>query len=134
MPTDHSTPRRDRAPINGCRVLVVDDEEDNREILVELLRNEGYLITSAENGAAALALLADGLDPDVIVTDLMMPVMSGWELCERLKKDSCHRSIPLVVSCGMIAELRGKLQVDAAFEKPIDAVALLQKIAELCGR
>ncbi len=134
MPTEHSVPKRALAPANGCRVLVVDDDEDNRELLVVLLRREGYTTTAAENGAEALALLAEGFDPDVVLTDLMMPVMSGWELCERLKKDSNHRSIPLVVSCGMVAELRGKLQVDAAFEKPVDAAALLKKVAELCGR
>jgi len=134
MPPDHSAPRRDHANTNGCRALVVDDDQDNRELLVELLRGEGYIVTSAEHGAAALALLTDGLDPDVILTDLMMPIMSGWELCERLKKDPSYRSIPLIVSCGMAAELRGKLQVDAAFEKPIDAATLLAKIAELCGR
>lgn len=134
MPTEPTTPRREHAPANGCRVLVVDDDEDNRELVVGLLRAEGYTVTPAENGAAALASLAEGLDPDVVLTDLMMPIMSGWELCERLKKDSNYRSIPLIVSCGLVAELRGKLQVDAAFEKPIDAAALLAKIAELCGR
>lgn len=115
-------------------MLVVDDDADNVELLLELLRVEGYMVASAENGAVALALLSEGLDPDVILTDLMMPVMSGWDLYENLKKHPSYCAIPIVITCGMAAELRGKLQVDAAFDKPFDAKALLGKVAELCGR
>lgn len=118
---------------NGCKVLVVDDDRDNREQLAELLDAHGYVAAPAENGAAAIALLEGGLDPDLILTDLMMPVMSGWDLCEALKRASRWRSIPIVVLCGMAAEQRGKLQVDDAFEKPTDITKLLQRIAELCG-
>lgn len=134
MSIEPTTPRHDHTPTNGCRVLVVDDDADNVELLLELLRAEGYMAASAENGAVALSLLSEGLDPDVILTDLMMPVMSGWALYESLKKDPSYCAIPLVVTCGMPAELRGQLQVDAAFDKPFDTDALLGKIAELCGR
>lgn len=127
-------PRKLHAPANGCRVLVVDDDSDNAELMVELLRSDGYLASSAENGAAALTVLADGFDPDLILTDLVMPVMSGWDFCEKLKQTSAYRSIPIVVTCGMAIEQRGKLQVEAAFEKPIDLPRLLEKIKELCGR
>jgi len=118
---------------NGCKVLVVDDDTDNREMLSELLVTSGYFAASAENGAQAIALLEGGLDPDLILTDLMMPVMSGWDLCEALKKTPSWKSIPIVVLCGMAAEQRGKLQVDDAFEKPMDVTKLLDRIAELCG-
>ena len=113
--------------------MVVDDDGDNVESLLELLRLEGYLATSAANGAAALALLANGFDPDVILTDLMMPVMSGWDFCESLRNTTSYRSIPVIVTCGMAIEQRGKLQVDAAFEKPIDIQKVILKIEELCG-
>lgn len=118
---------------NGCKVLVVDDDRDNREQITELLDAQGYFASSAENGAQAIALLEGGLDPDLILTDLMMPVMSGWDFCEALKKSPGWRSIPIVVLCGMAADQRGKLQVDDAFEKPTDVAKLLQRIAELCG-
>jgi CheY-like chemotaxis protein len=118
---------------NGCKVLVVDDDDDNRELLVRLLESEGYFALSAANGAAAVASLEAGLDPDLILTDLMMPIMSGWDLCETLKKTPAWRSVPIIVLCGMAAEQRGKLQVDDAFEKPVDLSKLLLRIGELCG-
>jgi CheY-like chemotaxis protein len=118
---------------NGCRVLVVDDDVDNRMNMLSLLETEGYLGSGAENGAQALSLLEQGLDPDLILTDLMMPVMSGWELCETLKGTVGWRSIPVIVLCGMAAEQRGALQVDEAFEKPTDVTLLLKRIGELCG-
>jgi CheY-like chemotaxis protein len=118
---------------NGCKVLVVDDDQDNREILVALLDSEGYSAVGAENGSRALTALEEGLDPDLILTDLQMPVMSGWDLCESLKRDPSLRSIPVVLLCAMAAKERGKLQVDDAFEKPTDTTLLLSRIAELCG-
>ena len=118
---------------NGCKVLVVDDDEDSRSALSALLEHQGYFAAEAENGAEAVRLLEKGLDPDLVLTDLMMPVMSGWELCETLKRVPGWRGIPLIVLCGMTAEQRGKLQVDDAFEKPTDFKTLLNRIAELCG-
>jgi CheY-like chemotaxis protein len=132
MPSESSSARRKVVP-NGCRVLVVDDDSDNLELVAELLRSEGYLASTATHGAAALALLEEGLDPDVIMTDLMMPVMSGWDFCEILRRTPSYRSIPIIVTCGMATELRGKLQVEASFEKPLDTSSLLEKIKELCG-
>ncbi len=118
---------------NGCKVLVVDDDQDSRGVLLAHLEGQGYVAAEAANGAEALRLLEKGLDPDLILTDLVMPVMSGWDLCETLKQLPEWRAIPLVVLCGMTAEQRGKLQVDDAFEKPTDFTTLLNKIAELCG-
>jgi CheY-like chemotaxis protein len=120
-------------PRNGCKILVVDDDRESRELLLELLEHEGYSATGAENGSRALRWLDDGLDPDLILTDLQMPVMSGWDLCAHLKEDPRLRSIPVVLLCGMAEQERGKLQVDDAFEKPTDTTELLARIAELCG-
>ncbi|HEY3496552.1 MAG TPA: response regulator [Polyangiaceae bacterium] len=118
---------------NGCKVLVVDDDEDGRHALQLLLEGQGYFAAEAANGAEAIGLLKNGLDPDLILTDLVMPVMSGWELCEELKRMPGWSAIPLIVLCGMTAEQRGQLQVDDAFEKPTDFNKLLDKIGELCG-
>lgn len=118
---------------NGCKVLVVDDDRDSRELLLTMLEDEGYAATGAENGRRALRYLEDGLDPDLLLTDLQMPVMSGWTLCEQVKSDPRLRSIPIVLLCGMAPTQRGALEVDDAFEKPTDNTKLLARIAELCG-
>lgn len=118
---------------NGCSILVVDDDDDNREMLVALLADEGYVACSANHGGHAISLLEGGLDPDLILTDLQMPVMSGWQFCETLKAKPAWRSIPVVVLCGMSAEQRGQLKVESAFEKPTDVPTLLHRIAALCG-
>lgn len=102
-------------------------------MLSELLDTRGYFAATAAHGVEAITLLEGGLDPDLILTDLMMPVMSGWDFLETLKKTPAWRSIPIVVLCGMAAEQRGKLQVEDAFEKPTDVTKLLDRIAELCG-
>jgi CheY-like chemotaxis protein len=120
-------------PGNGCRVMVVDDDQDNRELLLSLLEQEGFVASSAKNGAEAISLLENGLDPDLILTDLLMPVMSGWDLCEALKSKPSWQSIPIIVLCGMPADKRGTLQVDDAFEKPTDNRRLINRIRELCG-
>jgi CheY-like chemotaxis protein len=118
---------------NGCRVLVVDDDADSRDSLADLLESHGYTVARASNGAAAIDELQSGFDPDLVLTDLMMPVMSGWELHDALKARLAWRGIPIIVLAGMSPEQRGQLQVEDAFEKPTDFPVLLQRIACLCG-
>jgi CheY-like chemotaxis protein len=78
-------------------ILVVDDDLDLRETLGELLAEEGYAVRLVENGRVALDLLRVGVRPRLILLDLMMPVMSGWEFREAQLLDEALRSIPVVV-------------------------------------
>lgn len=78
------------------RVLLVDDVEDNRDMYAEFLRYAGLDVDVAADGEAALRHV--GRDrPDVIVMDLAMPVMHGWEACRRLKADPDTHAIPVIV-------------------------------------
>jgi CheY-like chemotaxis protein len=81
------------------RILVVDDDAGIRESLAELLTDEGYRVTTANNGAEALALLRGRarLRPCVILLDLMMPVMSGHEFYLEQQRDPALANIPIVV-------------------------------------
>jgi putative two-component system response regulator len=80
----------------GGTILVVDDVEENRQLLRGLLRREGYTVQLTNDGEAALT--AVGRDaPDLVVTDVMMPKMSGFELCRRLKENPATRLIPVVL-------------------------------------
>ena len=79
-----------------CRALVVDDDPANRKVLRSVLEKESWIVSEAEDGQAALAAVADKT-PDLILLDLMMPNMDGFEFAERLHRDVRFRSIPIVV-------------------------------------
>jgi CheY-like chemotaxis protein len=77
-------------------VFIVDDDRDIREDLGELLRGEGFAVEAAWNGAEAIKRLQGGLRPDVIILDLMMPVMDGVTFRGELKKQTDLSSIPVI--------------------------------------
>jgi PAS domain S-box-containing protein len=79
------------------RILVVDDDEDFRREVIDLLASHGHTVIGAAHGREALAHLEAGGAPDLILLDLMMPVMDGWELFAALKDDPALREVPLVV-------------------------------------
>jgi CheY-like chemotaxis protein len=83
---------RDRGPI-----FVVDDDLDLREVIGDLLVDEGYPTQLFENGRAALDVLRDGVRPRLILLDLMMPEMNGWEFRAEQLRDAALRSIPVIV-------------------------------------
>ncbi len=81
------------------RILIVDDEPDERFLVRRTLERAGHEVTDAADGAEALAIARDSL-PDLIVTDMMMPVMDGAELIRRLRSDPATASIPVLASTG----------------------------------
>lgn len=83
-------------------VLVVDDDNDLREMLTAVLEHEGYVVRCVENGAQALVAMHRS-NPNAVVLDLSMPIMSGWELLQVVREDSdlCH--VPMIVLSGMRA-------------------------------
>lgn len=109
------------------RVLVVDDDRDNRELLVELLASEGYLVSSASDGKIALAE-ARATRPDVILLDLMMPVMNGWEFRDAQLRDPDLARVPVVV----VSAFEDTLDVEAILRKPYlleDVLDTVQRLA-----
>jgi two-component system, cell cycle response regulator DivK len=77
------------------RILVVEDQEDNRRIVRDLLAANDYLMTEAENGEEALAAVQKDR-PDLILMDIQLPVMDGYEATRRLKADPASSSIPII--------------------------------------
>ena len=77
------------------RILVVEDQEDNRQIVRDLLTANDYEMTEAENGEEALAAVAKNR-PDLILMDIQLPVMDGYEATRRIKADPALSSIPII--------------------------------------
>lgn len=117
-------------------VLIVDDDEGIRTLLADLLEEEGYAVESATNGQEALTTLQHSDDrPCVILLDLMMPVMSGWEFREAQRRTHTHSDIPVVV-ISAIPVLTAQTTLDAVayFSKPIDLDALVGTVERYCTR
>jgi CheY-like chemotaxis protein len=114
-------------------VLVVDDQCDTRELVSELIRAEGYLVLEAENGKVALELLVADAEhePSLIILDLEMPVMTGWEFLSIVRNDSRLSCIPVLVTSGSCAYLHERaLSTSVGFlRKPYAVEALLAKIS-----
>jgi CheY-like chemotaxis protein len=98
------------------RILVVDDEPDQRFLLRRIFERAGHEVSDAWNGAAALKAV-QGSAPDLVVTDMMMPVMGGVELIRCLRDDPATADIPILAASGD-THLAGA--ADAAVTKPYD--------------
>jgi GAF domain-containing protein/CheY-like chemotaxis protein/anti-sigma regulatory factor (Ser/Thr protein kinase) len=88
--------RKYKRPDSSCRTLVVEDDPRTRKLLRTRLEKQGWPVTEAENGRAALERMAEGV-PDVILLDLMMPEMDGFQFLEQLRTEEAWRSIPIIV-------------------------------------
>lgn len=126
----HTTPpNRTGAPGNDTNrvVMVVEDDADIRETLTQILEEEGYTVVGAAHGAEALEQLQQGLRPGLILLDLMMPVMNGWQLREAMLESDELRNLPVVVVTADGGAQRNPeaLQVNDVLAKPIDLPTLL---------
>jgi two-component system, cell cycle response regulator DivK len=113
------------------RIPVVEDEEDNRRILCDLLTSAGYEIIQAENGEAALAVAAR-VRPDLILMDIQLPLLDGYEVTRRLKADPELCAIPIIAVTSYASgdEATRAAGCDAYVAKPYSPRALLAKIRE----
>ncbi|MGZ5985861.1 MAG: response regulator, partial [Caulobacteraceae bacterium] len=117
-----------------ARILVVDDIEANVRLLEAKLSAEYYDVISATDGVTALAMAAAD-KPDIILLDVMMPGMDGFQVCRRLKEDPATRHIPVV----LITALDGRSDrivgleagADEFLTKPIDDVVLFARVKSL---
>ena len=117
-----------------ARVLVVDDDRAIRELLQLALECEGYEVTSFRNGAEILTHLAAEPEPSVILMDIMMPQLDGWEVCRRLAADpDLLRGHSIVLmSAGLVSgEFSAPALVDAVLLKPFNLDELYNVVAEL---
>src|SRR5690348_14859955 len=117
-------------------ILVVEDDEAIRGLVTEVLRDDGYEVSEAANGAEALEFVGDHR-PDLIVLDLMMPVMDGWAFVEACHRHARCREVPIVVTSAShdlpkTAEKLRSFGVRTCLAKPFDVdgvVALVERYA-----
>ena len=117
-----------------ANLLIVDDTVESLDLLVYFLKPAGYAIQTATTGRAALEHISREL-PDLILLDVMLPDINGYEICERLKKDTRTRHIPIIMITAL-KELKDKIQgleagADDFVTKPFDSVELLARVRSL---
>ena len=112
------------------RILIVDDNLQSRKLLKDILEWAGYEIVAVEGGDEAIEYLSIDQDFALIITDILMPYMSGIELVEKLKTYKETKNIPIL---GISAHMgkKGDLETDDFLAKPIDTDILLKKVKKL---
>ncbi len=112
-------------------ILIVEDDDDIRHTLKIFLELKGYEVTAVPDGSEALATLEDGFEPCLILLDLMMPTMDGWEFRSRQLADPELAGIPVVVLSGTYFsnEDADSLQALDILSKPVDIPRMLRHVA-----
>ncbi len=121
--------------MNPLRILVVDDELSNAEVLALILHEEGFEVTVASDGRQALERIEQAA-PDLLITDYMMPGMSGLELARTVRQLPRHRNLPVLLMSGAAASTLSvhAQDFDAFLRKPFDIEALLKAVQLLLTR
>ncbi|MEX2215544.1 MAG: adenylate/guanylate cyclase domain-containing protein [Phycisphaeraceae bacterium] len=132
--TPDPEPTTKTTPAESATILVVDDQENNRELLHRRLRRDGHTTLEAVEGGAALRLMSEK-QPDLVLLDIMMPEMDGYEVLERRAKDAMLKEIPVVV-ISAVTELESivrcvKLGADDYLFKPFEPTLLRARV-EAC--
>jgi two-component system chemotaxis response regulator CheY len=118
------------SPRQTRSILVVEDDADVRETLVLVLESEGFEVRAARDGREALEILRAGFRPRLILLDLMMPVMNGWEFRAEMKNDPELAKIPVVFVSALepAPDRAASLEAAGFLHKPFDLEALLETV------
>ena len=116
-----------------CPVLIVEDDADLREMMAQLLTLEGFKAATVSNGREALQYLEGGEAPDVILLDLMMPVMDGWEFRRHQRADPELSRVPVIVLSALDQGRATGLDPAAFLKKPLDFDRLLDLVRQYCN-
>ena len=115
-----------------CPVLIVEDDEDLREMMAQLLTIEGFQTAAVANGREALEYLHTGSKPHVILLDLMMPVMDGWEFRRQQQADPELAPLPVIVLSALDASRADAVDAAGFMKKPLDFDRLLELVRAHC--
>jgi CheY-like chemotaxis protein len=117
-------------PAEAPLVLVVDDSPEILKVLVRTLKNGGYRVLSASDGKTAIELMAE--NPDLVLQDLILPDISGYDLVSKLRAHARDESLPILALSGFLAQPEGPWDKSAGFDallvKPISSQDLLEAV------
>ena len=113
------------------KILVIEDDSDIRDMLMLMLESLGYNVEGAANGKEGLDMLHKTSGPCLILLDLMMPVMNGWEFLQARRRDDILAIIPVVILSAFSSEAQGE-KVEGILKKPIDVDALMEFVKRYC--
>ncbi|MBQ4275770.1 MAG: response regulator transcription factor [Lachnospiraceae bacterium] len=117
------------------KILVVDDEQRMRKIVKDFLVNSGYEVIEAADGEEALDVFYKNTDVDLIILDVMMPKLDGWDVCKQIRKDSKVPIIMLTAKTDESDELLGfKLGIDEYISKPFSPKILVARVEAVLRR
>jgi CheY-like chemotaxis protein len=120
------------------KVLIVDDQQDIRLLISTILRSEGHETREAESGPGALESLAGGDVPDLIVLDVQMPEMDGWDTLSAIRSNESTKEVPVIMCTVKAKPLDLKqgweLGCDGYIAKPFDLAALIDEIGTVADR
>jgi CheY-like chemotaxis protein len=117
----------------GQYILVVDDDDDFREALTEVLSEAGYPVQQAANGELALARAAEEL-PGIVLLDLKMPVLDGWGVMERMRQDSKMSAIPILILSAYGFEWESELLgAQGYISKSVGMEEILERVSTSAG-
>jgi len=117
-------------------ILLTEDNSDTRDAITQVLAVEGYTVVTAVHGREALGHLQGGLRPALILLDLMMPVMDGWEFQKAQLREPALAAIPVVLISAHdeVARAGDTLRAAGVVQKPLDIEEMLRTIEALCLR
>jgi CheY-like chemotaxis protein len=115
-----------------CPILIVEDDADLREMMAQLLTLEGFRASAVANGREALEYLSQGDKPDVILLDLMMPVMDGWEFRRQQQASADLSKVPVIVLSALDQTRAADVNAVAFLKKPLDFDRLLELVRQYC--
>jgi CheY-like chemotaxis protein len=116
-------------PTKRALILIVDDDEAVLEALADFLAVSGYQVAQANNGQRALEYLRNNPPPDLVVHDLVMPVMDGWRLRKEMKRDSAMARLPVVI-ISAVADV-AEIDAEAVLVKPFNIAQFLEIVNRL---
>jgi CheY-like chemotaxis protein len=114
------------------KVMLVEDDEETRISLGEILRIEGFTVVSFANGLEAMDYLTHSPPPRLIIMDMRMPLMDGHQFRSALLRDPCLAAIPVVVVTAYEPSAVANLSVSRVFRKPVDIGALVKTVRQYC--